>query len=160
MRKEIQDHPGCDAELLTEQKRVGVLVQAFTVHHNDQLIHTSAFQEVTNFVMAEDADEFQAPNVMPLDGSSKLMGRGGIAYHRNVTHIQRAVFGYFHQNDSIRNKKDVVDDQHQQNHDSVRGIRIDKRNQNSHQEPRKTYRLGKPADLSQWRQRGLGIDLE
>src|SRR5437667_278125 len=74
------------------------------------------------------------------------------------TDIQRAVFGYFHQNDSIRNKKDVVDDQHQQNDDSVRGIRIHKRNQNRYQHPCRTYRFRKPADLSKRRHGRLGID--
>src|SRR6516225_5306953 len=157
MRKEIQDHPGGNAELFAEQERVGVFVEAFTIHHDNQLVHASVFKKFPNLVAAEHADEFQTPDVMTLDGSGKLMGRVDVPYHRDVTDIQSPVLGDFPQNDSIRNKKDVVDDQHQQKNDSVRGIRIHKGNQNRHHEPGKTYRPREAADLDQGWERRFGI---
>ena len=52
----------------------------------------------------------------------------------------------------------IIDDQRGQNDDAIRGIRIHKGNQNRYKQPRETYRLGKPSDLVQGRQRRLGIN--
>src|SRR2546426_5980681 len=158
MRKEIHYHARRDSELFAEQEDVGVLIEAFAIHRNDQFIHASRFQQCSNFVAAEDTDEFQSPNILTFDRSSKLICRALIADHSHIAYIEDAVLPDFDQNDSIRNKEDVIDDQRGQNDDAIRGIRIHKRNQDRYQEPRETYRLGKPSNLVERGQRRFGIN--
>src|SRR5437762_11737444 len=158
MRKEIQHNTRSDAEFFAPQKSIGVFVETFPVHHDDQFIDAPAFEGRPDFLTAEDPDELQPPNVVTLNRSRELMSGRAVPHNSNMPDLENAALGYFHQNDSIRNKKYVIDDQREQNDDAVGGIRIDEGDQNGNQQPRKTYRLRKTADLSQWRQRRLGIN--
>src|SRR5713226_3460807 len=114
MRKKIQNHPSRHAEFFTKQEGIGVLTETFALNNNDQFIDASALKQIPDFAAVEHANEFQPPHIVTLDGSSKLMGGTVVAYHRDMADVQSPMFGDFHQNDSIGNKKDVIDDQRQQ----------------------------------------------
>ena len=158
MRKEIHHHARRDSKLFTQQEDAGVLIKAFTIDRNDQFIDSSLFQECPDFVAAKYAEKFQSPNVVALDRSGELMCRFLITHHSHMAYVENTVFPDFNQNDSIRNKKDVIDDQRGQNDDAIRGVRVHEGNQNRHDQPCETYRLRKPSDLIQRRQRRLGIN--
>src|SRR5262245_56529703 len=158
MRKEIHHNAGGNPKLFAQQEDAGVLVKALTVDRNDQFIDTSLFQECPDFVAAKNAEKFQSPNVVSLDRPGELMRRLFMTHHSDMAYVENTVFPDFNQNDSIRNKKDVIDDQRGQNDDAIRGVRVHKGNQNRHDQPCETYRLRKPSDLIQRRQRRLGVN--
>src|SRR5207302_9897710 len=136
------------------------LVQTLTVRHQDQFVHTSALEQPANLVAPENSDQLESPDAMVLDGASERMCCGALPDDRNVSHVQRAMLVEFHQNDTIRNKKDVIDDQREEDDQAVRCIRFYKRDCSGHDQARKTYRLRQSPDLSERRKGRFRINTE
>src|SRR5207244_655101 len=94
------------------------------------------------------------------NGPGKLMCRSSISHNGNVAHIQRSVLLHFHQNDSIRNEKDVVDYHRKHDDETIRGIRVHKGNQSCHYKTGNTYRLRQTDNLSDGRKSQFIVNTE
>src|SRR5262245_32124755 len=158
MRKEIQNNSGRNTKLLAQQESFSEFVQAFTLHHKDEFVYTAAFKKRANVLAPKDSDQFKAPNLVGLNRPCEIISGGAGADHRHVPYLASAVFLNLHQNDTVRNEKDVIDNQCKPDDQPIRCIWPDEGNCRRHDQTRKTYRLRQPADLGQWRQRRFGIN--
>src|SRR5262245_25186461 len=109
MRKEIQNNSGRNTKLLAQQESFSELVQAFTLHDKYEFVHTTAFKQRANLLAREDSNQLKTPNVVGLDRTSEIIGCGTNANDGHVAYVKRTVFRNLHQNDTVRNKKYVVD---------------------------------------------------
>src|SRR5690242_4577560 len=128
MRKKIQDHSGGNPKFFAQKKRVGKLVQTISVRDEYKFIDPTTLEQFTNLGAAEYSDEFQSPNVMAFDGTGKFLNGWAAADDGHMAHIECPMLGDFHQNDTIGNQEDVIDDQREDNDQAVRCIRLYKRN--------------------------------
>ena len=158
MREKIQNNSSRDAQFFAQQEQAGELIDALPIHHKDELIHPSTFQKLANFIAREYTQQLQTPNTMVFDRAREIVRRGAAANHCHIPHIERAVFSDFHQNDPIRYKKDVIDNQCEDNDRAVRLIRLHKGNRGGHHQAGKTDCFGQPADLGQGWQGQFGIN--
>ena len=110
-------------------------VEALPVYHQDQLVHSPALQQTTDIVTGKDPDELQAPKMMGFDRPGKVVSGRTVADDGHVTDIEASVLGYVHQNDTIGNKKDVIDGQREHQNEPVRSFRIHKRNRRGQNNP-------------------------
>src|SRR5215475_9562438 len=160
MRKEIQNDPGSDAELFAQQKSPRELIQALPVDHQDQLVDSPILQKAPNLLSAEDTDQLQPPKTVALDRLCKFIGGRPIADDCHMADIEWPVFGYFHQNETIRNKKDIVDGQREYQDDTIGPVRAQKQNQSGQNDPRPADCFREAPYLAERRQSGLGIHAE
>src|SRR5262245_53652575 len=111
MRKEIQNNSSCNTKLLAQQEGFSELVQAFTLHHKDEFVHAATFKKRANVLARVDSDQLEAPNMVSLDRTREIISGGTNADDSHVAYVECAVLRNPHQNDTIRNKEDVIDDQ-------------------------------------------------
>jgi hypothetical protein len=78
----------------------------------------------------------------------------------HVTHIEDALFCNLEEDDSVRNKEKVVDDQRKKDDQTIRLVLIDKKLHGQHDQPCKTYRFGEPTNLVQRPQSWFGVNAE
>src|SRR5439155_18079009 len=142
MGKEIQNDPRGDSKLFAQEQRFRKFGEAFTTNNQDQFVHSSGLENGSNLGLVEDSDQLQSPSALLLNRACEFVCRTAFAHNGHVTHIQRGMLRHLQQNDSIRDKKNVVNDQCKQNDEAVRRI-VDKKLQSRHDQPRKTDSLRK-----------------
>src|SRR5438552_2996587 len=160
MRKEIQNYSRGNAKFLAHQEDLCEFVEAVALSKQDQLVDASRFENVTDFLLIENSDKLQAPIAMLFDAARNFHRGRTNANHSHVTHIKDAVFRNFEEDDSIRNKQKVVDDQCKQHDQTIRLILIDEKLNRKHDQPRKTYRLRQAKNLVQRPQSRFGVNAE
>jgi hypothetical protein len=158
MRKEVQNDSCRDSKFLAQEERLCEFAEAFSACHKDQFVHPSALEEGTDFVLLENTHQFQTPRTGVHDRLREFVCWRPAADNSDVAHIEGPMLLHFQQNDSIRNKKDVIDYQRKQDDQSVGRILSNEELQGSHDQAGKTYRLRKPENLLQRRQGWLGIN--
>src|SRR5215467_9736504 len=135
MRKEIQNNPGRDAQFFAKQERIGELRETLTVHHQDQLVHAAALEECPNVLTGKNPDQFQSPEMMIFNRAREVITGWSVTYYSYITNVQSPVLGYVHQNETIGNKKDVVDGQCEHQDQPVRCFGVYKQNRRRHHYP-------------------------
>src|SRR5882724_8894698 len=107
MRKKVQNQSSGDTKFFAEEKEFGKLPKPLTFTDEDQFVHTPAFKDRPDFGQLEDADQLEAPRLMILKRSCKIVSGRTFPGDGDVSHIECTVFGNSQQNESIRNKKNV-----------------------------------------------------
>src|SRR5262245_9562105 len=103
MRKEIQNDPGCYAELFAQEKCFGKLIERFFGGNDNEFIDTAFLQQSTHVILVEYPNELEAPVSMVLNSSGKVARRIARTNHRYVSNIESAVFFQPQKQDTIRN---------------------------------------------------------
>src|SRR5262245_48223266 len=88
MRKKVQNQSGRDAKFFAQEKRFGKFPQSLAFTNEDQFVHTAAFKDRPNFREIENAEQLQAPRLMILKRSCKIVGRGTFTRNGDVAHIE------------------------------------------------------------------------
>src|SRR2546430_13820697 len=160
MRKEVQNDPCRDPEFLAQEERVGELVETFAPSHEDKFIHSSGLEEGADFLLFENAHQFQTPRPVILDRLREFVCCRPAPDDSDVTHVEGPVLLNFQQNESIRNKKDVIDYQRKHCDQPVGRILSNEILQSGHDQAGKTYRLRKAENLPPGRQGWFRINLK
>src|SRR6185503_20952421 len=106
MRKEIQNNSGRHTKFFAKQEGFSKIAQVLAIGHEDQFVHSTAFQYRPNVRLGENSDQFDAPFPMALDGSGDVLRAGAGANHGNVPNVQGAVFFETENGDSVRDQKE------------------------------------------------------
>src|SRR6478609_974533 len=135
MRKKVQNNPGGHTQLLAEEEGICELRKALPVYHQDELVHSPALQQTTYIITGKNPDELQAPKMMSFNRPCEVVSCRTVADDGYMTDVEASVLGYVHQNDTVGNKKDVIDGQREHQNEPVRRFRIHKRNRRGQNNP-------------------------
>src|SRR5688572_32090680 len=137
MRKEVQDNSSCDTQLFAQHKNVSEFVEAVTFGHQDQFVNASRFQDFPNLLLTENSNQFQTPVSVLFDCSSEIMRSLARSHNGYMPIVECTMLGNSEKNESVRNKEKIVDDQREQDDQSIRLILIQKEQHGKHDQPGK-----------------------